>query len=305
MAVEKYINYLKTERNASPHTVRSYKNDLGDFFRFLEGYDPTAVSNPHKINRFAIRAWMGHLSEKGMVKSTIGRKVSALRSFFKYAFRRGYLQDNPAVLVHIPRKEKKLPHAIREHEIGAMFENLPQETPTDLRDRAIMELLYATGIRLSELIGLSLGNTDLKGMQIRVMGKGAKERIVPFGEKARDAIRDWLDVRPGFIRQTTPSADKAALFLSNSGKRIYPMAVQRLVEKNIRRASESSKTSPHVLRHSFATHLLGNGADIRIIKELMGHSNLSATQIYTHTSVERLKSIHENAHPRGKNDINP
>jgi len=297
---KKYLTWLKIERNASPHTITSYERDLEDFFEFLSEYDAESVKDANRVTRFTIRAWMGALSEKGLTKSSIARKVSTLRSFFKFAFSRGYIKDNPAALVQLPKKEKILPKSLIADDVEAMFEALGNETIWDIQNRAILELFYATGIRLSELIGLNLKDVDFHQSQIRVMGKGAKERIIPFGNKAGDALKAWLDVRSEVIFQKTTKTDSGAVFLTKKGKRIYPVAVQRIVKECIERVSEASKTSPHVLRHSFATHLLNKGADIRIIKELMGHANLTATQVYTSTSVERLKNIYENSHPRGK-----
>ena len=297
---KKYLTWLKIERNASPHTVTSYQRDLEDFISFLSEYDALSVSDANRISRFSIRAWMGTLSDKGLTKSSIARKVSTLRSFFKFAFSRGYIKDNPAALVQIPKKEKILPKSLITDDIEAMFEALGSETVWDIQSRAILELFYATGIRLSELIGLNVRDIDFHQSQIRVMGKGAKERIIPFNEKAAAALKAWLEARPQLIFQKMTKIDSGAVFLTKKGKRIYPVAVQRLVKQCIEKVSEASKTSPHVLRHSFATHLLNKGADIRIIKELMGHANLTATQVYTSTSVERLKNIYENSHPRGK-----
>jgi len=297
---QKYITYLKIERNASKHTIESYENDLNAFRDFLSRTQPGAITNQAKVTRFTIRAWMGELSENGFSKSSIARKLSALRSFYKYCCRRGYLDENPATLVATPKKDKRLPHALQTSVIDSMFDAMPAETVIDKRNRAIVELLYATGMRLSELTSLNLSSVDFSAQRIRVMGKGAKERIIPFGSKAVDAMNSWLEVRSELLSAKPTADDSGAFFLSNSGRRIYPVAVQRIVKQTIQKVSESSKTNPHILRHSFATHLLNNGADIRIIKELMGHSALTSTQIYTSTSVERLKDIYKNSHPRGK-----
>lgn len=297
---QKYITYLKIERNASKHTIESYENDLSAFRDFLSRTQPDAITNPSKVTRFSIRAWMGELSDNGMTKSSIARKLSALRSFYKYCCRRGYLDENPAALVATPKKEKRLPHALQSPVVESMFESMATETVTEKRNVAIVELLYATGMRLSELTQLNISNVDFSAQRIRVMGKGAKERIIPVGSKAVSALTSWLEVRSELVPPKPLPEDSGALFLSNSGRRIYPVAVQRIVKQAIQLVSESSKTNPHILRHSFATHLLNNGADIRIIKELMGHSALTSTQIYTSTSVERLKDIYKNSHPRGK-----
>jgi tyrosine recombinase XerC len=295
----KYIRYLKVERNSSPHTIKSYQKDLDDFTVFLEDYDPGCLENPDTINRFAIRAWMGELSEKGLTHKSIARKVSALKSFFKYAYARGHVNQNPAQLVTLPKAAKKLPSHILEDQTEELLGEFTCEKPFDYQEKAILELLYATGLRLSELISVNAADVSAGNDLIRVMGKGSKERFVPFGGKAREAIDEWLLHRKGFLKTESTDDDRRALFLCVSGKRIYPVAVQRIVKKHIERVSEVKQKSPHVLRHSFATHLLNKGADIRVIKELLGHSALTSTQVYTHTSVDHLKKVHENAHPRG------
>jgi len=297
---QKYLNYLKFERNASPHTIISYERDLHDFQLFLQDYDAEALTNPDRITRFTIRAWLGELSENGLKKSSIARKISALRSLFKFAFKRGHTKENPVVFIKRPRLDKILPKSILKDDMIELFDAMPCETVHDIRDKAILELFYATGIRLSELTGLNLSDINTQLSQIRVMGKGSKERIIPVSKTAINAVLAWLDVRHELLPKSVAKKDYGAVFLTNSGKRMYPVAVQRLVKRSIERVSEANTTNPHVLRHSFATHLLNNGADIRVIKELMGHANLSSTQVYTSTSVERLKNIHEHSHPRGK-----
>ncbi len=299
---DKFLGYLKIERNASPHTIRSYGRDLSDLEIFLEDYDPECLENISKISRFTLRAWLGDLSDRGLSKSSLARKSASARSFFKYAFRRGHTEQNPAALLANPKKEKHLPKSLAVHEIDQLFEDFSPETPAGFQEKAIIELFYATGIRLAELISLNIDSLDFGMNQIRVTGKGSKERIVPVGSKAVEAVKQWQQYRGGFIKPTTPAEDREALFFSASGKRIYPVAVQRIVKKHIALASEISRQSPHVLRHSFATHLMNRGADIRVIKDLLGHANLTATQIYTHASVDRLKSVYETAHPRGQTE---
>lgn len=296
---DKYISYLRVERNASPHTLTSYRRDLDDFAEFLKVYDEASLEEPSRINRYTIRAWMGHMSDNGLSNRTIGRKISCLKSFFKYAFARGHVEQNPALLISVPKSEKRLPDTIQQIDLSELFEEMPDETGWDVQTRAIMELLYATGIRLAELIAINVEDIEHSSDLIRVMGKGSKERYVPFGKKARKAIEEWISHRKSYINSGASDSDRKALFISKSGKRIYPVAVQRLVKKQIARVSEVRKKSPHVLRHSFATHMLNMGADIRVIKELLGHAALTSTQVYTHTSVEHLKKVYEDAHPRG------
>lgn len=296
--IKKYLTYLRIERNASPHTLKSYTRDLNDFADFLQNEEPEAFADCRQITRFTIRAWMGHLSDKGMAKSTIGRKVSCLKSFFKYTFARGITDENPAERVSVPKKEKRLPTSIQQTDITRMFDLMPSETDWDVQNRAIMELFYATGIRLSELVSINVRDVNLSSDFIRIMGKGSKERYVPYGGSAREVLIEWMRLRRKYVARDAPEADKSALFLSKSGRRIYTVAVQRMVRKCISRVMHSGKKSPHVLRHSFATHMMNKGADIRVIKELLGHAALTSTQIYVHTSVDHLKSVYAKAHPR-------
>ncbi|MFW6347589.1 MAG: site-specific tyrosine recombinase/integron integrase [Cyclonatronaceae bacterium] len=296
--IEKYLTYLRIERNASPHTIKSYRKDLGDFSTFLQQEELQSFKDITQITRFTIRAWMGHLSDAGMAKSTIGRKISCLKSFFKYTFARGITEENPAARVSVPKKEKRLPTSIQQADISRMFDLMPSETDWDVQNRAIMELFYATGIRLSELVSINVRDVNMSSDFIRIMGKGSKERYVPYGGSAREVLLQWIRLRRKYIATDAPEADKSALFLSKSGRRIYTVAVQRMVRKCINRVMHTGKKSPHVLRHSFATHMMNKGADIRVIKELLGHAALTSTQIYVHTSVEHLKSVYARAHPR-------
>lgn len=301
-AISKYLRYLKVERNASPHTIISYENDLSQFLSFCESYyelDSEAVELDG-IDRLTIRLWLGELSDQGLAKSSIARKVAALRSFFKYCFKRGLVEQNPAHLLIVPKKDRPLPQTATPEDMNRMMDLVDTEHPRGMQSRAILELFYGTGIRLSELVGLSMDHLNLELRQIKVTGKGAKERIVPLGDRALEALKNHLDHRKELFGSRTDDDARKALFLATGGQRIYPRAVQRLVRDYLERASEITQKSPHVLRHSFATHLLDRGADIRVIKELLGHANLAATQVYTHTSVERLKNVYDLAHPRSK-----
>ncbi|WP_235603695.1 tyrosine recombinase XerC [Balneola sp. EhC07] len=300
--IEKYLKYLAVEKNASPHTITSYGNDLTSFLEFCaqqEDSDPEKIS-VHSITRLTIRLWLGELSEKGMAKSSIARKVATLRSFFKYCFKRGHIDKNPAQLLVVPKKDRTLPKTVNSADIERMMDSINTDTPSGRQDKALLELFYGTGIRLSELINLNREQVDLRNNQINVTGKGNKQRIIPLGNKAITALKDHLETKEKLFGSQTDRDAVKGLFHSAHGQRMYARNAQRIVEKYLTKTSEVTQKSPHVLRHSFATHMLDNGADIRIIKEFLGHANLAATQIYTHTSVERLKNVYENAHPRAK-----
>lgn len=302
-AINKYLRHLKIERNASPHTILSYENDLNQFFEFCLSHFDVDEENisPGEVERITIRLWLGELSNSGLAKSSIARKVAALRSFFKYAFKRGLIEQNPAHLLIVPKKDQPLPKTANIEDLNRMMELAPANTPQSTQDRSILELFYSTGIRLTELVNLNVDDINFELNQIKVLGKGAKQRIVPLGQRTASVLKKHLKNKAELYGDRTDSDARKAVFLASGGQRIYQRAVQRLVKDYLERASEVTQKSPHVLRHSFATHLLDKGADIRIIKELLGHSNLASTQVYTHTSVERLKNVYELAHPRAKN----
>lgn len=300
--IEKYLKYLSVERNASKHTIISYRNDLESFLAFTG-----EVENPEdaevdisSINRLNIRLWLGDLSEQGLAKTSIARKVAALRSFFKYCFKRGHIDKNPAHLLVVPKKEQTLPKTATVEDIERMMDAVDTDTARGLQDRAILELFYGTGMRLSELTNLNLTDIDLKQNQVTVKGKGNKQRIIPLGKTVVGVLKEFRDKRTELYGDRTDTDAQKALFIAASGQRMYDRAVRYMVEKYLKKTSEVTQKSPHVLRHSFATHMLDNGADIRIIKEFLGHANLAATQVYTHTSMERLKNVYEQAHPRAK-----
>lgn len=300
--IPKYLNYLSIEKNASAHTIISYQNDLNAFLAFTARQNETdeeAVAL-NSITRLTIRLWLGELSGQGMAKTSIARKVAALRSFFKYCFKRGHIDKNPAHLLVVPKKEQSLPKTATINDIERMMDAVDISTPKGLQERAILELFYGTGVRVSELTGLNLTDVDVRKNQIIVKGKGNKQRIVPLGGMAVSVLEKFTKQRTELYGKRTDSDARNALFLAAGGQRIYDRAVRYMVEKYLKQTSEVTQKSPHVLRHSFATHMLDNGADIRVIKEFLGHANLAATQVYTHTSVERLKKVYEQAHPRSK-----
>lgn len=302
MLILKYLRYLQVERNASEHTITSYQNDLSSFLQFCAKHfqSPEDEIDINAVSRLIIRLWLGELSDMGMAKSSIARKVAALRSFFKYCFKRGHITKNPAHLLVVPKKEKLLPKTVTVDDLERLMDSVDISTTKGLQDRAILELFYGTGIRVSELVGLNITDIDLRSRQIIVHGKGNKQRVIPLGESTIKIIKDFLKKRIELYGSRTDSDARKSLFLASSGQRIYDRKVRYMVEDYLKSHSEVTQKSPHVLRHSFATHMLDNGADIRIIKEFLGHSNLAATQVYTHTSTERLKNVYEQAHPRAK-----
>jgi tyrosine recombinase XerC len=299
---EKYLRYLQIEKNSSEHTITSYRNDLEQFLKFCsETFNTDEVNvDVNSIDRLTIRLWLGELSEKSFARGSIARKVAAIRSFFKYCFKRGHITINPAHLLIVPKKEKRLPATVQPEEIKRMMELAGGESPVEHQNLAILELFYTTGMRVSELSALNLDDINLKQKQVKVTGKGNKERIIPLGSSALEALSKHIISRKELFDKRTDLDAVKALFIASQGHRLYVRAIQNTVKHFLELTSEVTQKSPHVLRHSFATHMLDAGADIRIIKEFLGHANLSATQIYTHTSVERLKNVYENAHPRAK-----
>ncbi len=296
----RFIRYLEIERNASSKTVEAYQRDIRQFLDFCcREWEIQAVDlDYNRIDRLMIRLWLGSLMSSKAAKSTLARKTASVRSFLKFAYKRGQIPHNPAHMLMNPKKEHRLPKTVRADELGLMMETIETDSPAGKRDLAILELLYSTGMRLSELVGLNTSDVDLNRKRVKVFGKGARERIIPFGDPASTALRNYLADRPQLTGSKTGQDDLKALFLTDSGKRVYPRLIQRKVSHYLSRVCEVSQKSPHVLRHSFATHLLDRGAGIRVIKELLGHADLAATQIYTGTSVEHLRNVYRTAHPR-------
>ena len=304
-SIEKYLSYLNIERNYSRHTITSYRNDLLQLLDFVaeeQQIIPMKVEL-HSVDRLTIRLWMGELSEKGISRNSIARKVAAVRSFFKYCFKRGYVQKNPAHLLIVPKKEKRLPVTVTHGDIQNMMELADDNTPEIQQERAILELFYSTGIRLRELVNLDVNDVDMRKSQVTVLGKGNKQRVIPIGKKAVEAYKNHLKTRTELLTSASENDDKKALFVATRGGRIYPRKVQRIIEKYLTKTSEVTQKSPHTLRHSFATHMLDAGADIRMIKEFLGHTDLNSTQIYGHQSMERLQKVYSKAHPRAESNI--
>lgn len=285
--IEKFVRYLEIEKNASTHTIVNYSIDLKSLKDFA-GQTPI-----EKIDYVMLRRYLVVLKEKNLSKVSVARKIASIRSFFRFLCREGIIKTNPASSLSTPKRDKYLPKFLDEADVVRLIESPEGESEAALRDRAILETLYSTGIRVSELVGLNINNIDQIGGVIKVYGKGKKERIVPIGERALQAIRQYLKKR----RYGESDENKALLF-NKSGSRITDRSIRRIIDKHILKTSIKEKISPHTLRHSFATHLLNHGADLRSVQELLGHANLSTTQIYTHITTERLKSAYDKAHPR-------
>jgi integrase/recombinase XerC len=301
--IDQFLEHLKYERNVSSHTLRNYQSDLAQFLDYLAPADPKSGKRNEpplsSIDHITIRDWLATLHSAQKKKTSIARKLAALRTFFQFLVREGLLELNPAKLVSTPRLEKKLPPHLSIEEAVRFIESPDLTTDLGKRDRAILELLYATGVRVAELTTLNLGDIDHRNQLIRVMGKRRKQRIVPFGEPAAIALKDYLKVRDNFLFKAPISErEDEALFLNYQGTRITTRSVGRMVEKYIRICADMHNISPHALRHSFATHLLDSGADLRDIQELLGHARLSSTQIYTHVSMEKLIEVYDKAHPK-------
>jgi len=297
--IEQFLEHLRYERNVSAHTLRNYESDLEQFTHFLAPDQKTKLPDVSEIDHLTIREWMASLHSDQKKKSSIARKLAALRTFFQFLVREGMLELNPAKLVSTPKLEKKLPKHLSIEEAIRFIESPDAETDLGKRDRAMLELMYATGVRVAELTTLNVADVDFQNQLIRVTGKRRKQRIVPFGDPAGEAIRNYLGVREHFLFNAPVSKrDEAALFLNYQGTRITTRSVGRMVEKYIRICAGMHNISPHALRHSFATHLLDSGADLRDIQELLGHARLSTTQVYTHVSMEKLIAVYDKAHPK-------
>ena len=330
-AIGKFLQYLQSVRNSSPHTILNYGNDLGQFIAYLSppGEQPPALP---KITHLIIREFVGHLHERGLQKSSIARKLAALRSFFKYCVREGMIKENPARLVPTPKLPKRIPSVLSAEEMNGFLNELAGAGPAAAggrlpakktgggaaqgskpagseglllpRDRALLELLYAAGLRVSELTGLNLEDMEQNERMLRVRGKGNKERIVPYGRKAQEALEKYWPLREQLLlqsygsrgmRRAAPRTD--AVFLNYAGSRLTQRSVGRIVKKYVKLVNINWDLHPHSLRHAFATHLLADGADLRAIQELLGHQSLSTTQKYTHASIRQLMEIYDKSHP--------
>lgn len=278
----------------SQHTLRAYKIDIRQFLSFMKSENCPRFED---VNHLFLRKFLAFLRTRGYSKRTIARKLASLRSFYKFLCQREIVEQNPAKAVRTPRHEKKLPHFLNINEIESLLNTPEGKTPSELRDKAILETLYSSGIRVSELVGLNNEDVDLAARVIKVRGKGKKERLAPIGSFAINAIQLYINARTQ-LKQSALGGQNNALFLNKYGGRLTTRSIARILEKYLKIAGLHQDTSPHSLRHSFATHLLDKGADLRAVQELLGHAHLSTTQIYTHVTTERLKQVYNNAHPR-------
>ena len=293
--VRSFLEYLELERNYSAHTILSYETDLISLIQFLRS---EGIKSFNEVHKEYLRAYIGSLLDKGFSKRSIARKIASLRSFFKYLRRQKIIDGNPTLVLITPKFGRRLPSFLDEQAVRNLLSSPDRTTTIGKRDSAILELFYSTGIRLSELIALNVNDVRQDEGLIKVKGKGHKERIIPIGRKALDAIIEYLRTRKDLSLISQGFSEEQPLFVIGNGHRIYPQAIGRMVRKYIAMVSEIEKRSPHVLRHTFATHLLNRGADLRAVKELLGHENLSTTQVYTHISAARMKKVYNDSHPK-------
>lgn len=296
-AFEDFLRYLRIERNASELTRKSYKEDIESFFDFCNDR-LGSIPHPANVDVNTLRGYLAYLHECEYARTTIARRLACLRSFFRFCRREGLTESNPAQALRTPRVGRKLPHFLTTEEIATLLEAPPANNAEGLRDRAILETLYSAGLRVSELVGMNIVDWDQDADVVRVRGKGRKERIAPIGSYAAKALHRWLEVRQP--KENGKPEDRDAVFLNRLGTRLTSRSVGRMIEKYLKLTGLSSKTSPHSLRHSFATHLLDGGADLRSVQELLGHKSLTTTQIYTHVSTQRLRETYEKAHPHSQ-----
>ena len=285
---------LEKERNFSLHTIKAYKNDLNRFNYFLN--NTLSRRRLAKINRNDIRKFLAEEYDNGYSSKTVARRLATIKSYFKYLVKTELIQENISIHINSPKVPKKLPNFVDKNLIDTLMKTPSLDTHIGIRDRAVLELFYSTGMRLSELVNMNIGDFEINKKLIRVIGKGNKERMIPYGRTAESAIKNYLKIRNLSLK---PAFAKKPLFVNNSEKRISKRTIQRRMNNYIKLVADGKRIGPHLLRHTFATHLLDNGADIRAVKDLLGHSSLSSTQIYTHVSIEKLKKDYTLAHPHG------
>ena len=292
--IDSFLITLEKERNFSLHTIKAYKNDLTRFNQFLN--QGTNRIKFKEINRNDIRRFLADEYENEYTSKTVARRLATIKSFFKYLVKVELIEDNVSIHIHSPKVPKKLPNFVDKNLIDVLMTSPPVDTLIGVRDRAVLELFYSTGVRLSELVNMNIGDFHIDKKLVRVIGKGSKERMVPYGKTAESAIENYLKMRNLSFK---PVFARSPLFVNSSEKRISKRTIQRRMNNYIKLVADGKSVGPHLLRHTFATHLLNNGADIRAVKDLLGHSSLSSTQIYTHVSIDKLKKDYTQAHPHG------
>ncbi|MBP7102675.1 MAG: tyrosine recombinase XerC [Bacteroidales bacterium] len=292
--IQTFLSYITTEKRFSKHTIKAYQTDLMQFTVFIE--NELSLESIKEVSFQGIRSWIFYLLENGDSPRSVNRKISTLKTFYKFLLRNGYIKSNPIDKIIAPKQSKRLPSFVDEGEMTTMFTKIEfPDTFEGIRDRTILETFYALGLRLSELMQLTFQDIDFYNRNVKVLGKRNKERIIPFGPHLENCLKEYFKVFEnnfGILQQNMP------IFVTKKGEKVYSMLIYRVVHKYIEMVSSIEQKSPHVIRHTFATHLLNQGADLNAIKELLGHSSLAATQVYTHTSIGKLKEIYKNAHPR-------
>ncbi|HZZ27914.1 MAG TPA: tyrosine recombinase XerC [Pirellulales bacterium] len=296
IAIERFLQYLRVERNASELTIKSYREDMQCLVAYLT--ETGAPPDPSAITTLDLRGYVASMHESNFAKTTISRRLASMRSFFRFGQREGWATTNPAKPLRNPRKPRDLPHFLSSDDLARLLETPPANQAMGLRDRAILETLYSAGLRVSELVGVNDDDLDTAAGVVRVRGKGRKERLAPLGSFAEKAITRWVKVRK--IDSTLTRQPRRPIFTNKFGRRLTTRSVGRLLEKYLKISGLDRRTTPHTLRHSFATHLLDRGADIRSVQELLGHKSLATTQIYTHVSTASLRKVYEKAHPRAR-----
>ncbi len=295
--VDRFIDYMQAVRNVSPNTIKGYATDIAKFIGFLE--DESLSTSPRDIHSRIVRRYLARLQRQGMSKTSIARKMASLRAFFRYLVHKKLMELDPMLGLSSPKLDKRLPKFLRPEQVEALMLRPDTTEPIGARDAAMLEVLYATGCRVSEVAGMNVRDMDLGAGEIRVLGKGSKERITLIGRAAQEALSGYLhNARPKLLARRTDGTNEQAAFLNKDGGRLTVRSINRMLDKHFGQVSDELKISPHVLRHTFATHMLENGADLRSIQELLGHTSLSTTQIYAHVTQERLKQVYEQAHPR-------
>ena len=297
-AIARFLQYLRVERNASQYTLKSYCEDLTALADYLAESSGGKPHSPGSITVLDLRGYVSAMHEAGYAKTTIARRLASLRSFFRFGQREGWTKTNPAKPLRNPRKGRSLPHFLSAEDIGRLLESPPGNDPMELRDRAILETMYSAGLRVSEVAGLNDGDLDFDAGVLRIRGKGRRERLSPVGSYAVSALKRWLAVRKLSSRE--PVGTAAPVFVNKFGRRLTTRSIARMLEKYLKITGLDDRTTPHSLRHSFATHLLDRGADIRSVQELLGHKSLVTTQIYTHVSSTSLRKAYDKAHPRAR-----
>lgn len=295
--LQKFILHLKQERNLSDHTASNYFRDLDQLFNFL---DKKGYINWSRVNVTTARQFLVMLEEKKYSRRSLARKISACRSFFRYLVMEEVVKDNPFNVISTPKLPRKLPNFLYLQEMKKMLDQPDLKTAYGLRDRAILELLYGSGMRVSEVVKLNLDDIDMHGGEVRVFGKGRKERVVLIGSHAKASINEYLDVGRPQLSQLTKKDLRGAVFLGKWGTRITSRSIERMIVKYAKQAGLDKKITPHTIRHTFATHMLSGGADLKIVQELLGHASLSTTQVYTHITKERMKKVYDSHHPRAQ-----